>query len=399
MGNDLQELKNGNYIILKERYYKLQNLCYNLAGDKMKKIILSLCLILLSACSSTSPQTNDDVTKFDQTFTEIGFDTFISFIAYTKDQESFDRYAKIVEEEFIKYDHFYDKYKDYKDMNNIKTINDYAGIKPIKVDPAIIDMLLTAKKYTTITDSQFDITLGAVTSLWHDHREANNNTIPSQKELEEAKKYTSWQFIEINEQEQTVFINDKRASLDVGSIAKGYATEQVALHLEKLGLSIGILNAGGNVRLIGQKPDHSPWVVGIQMPDLKSNMTHSLVEVSINQSQSFVTSGDYQRFYMYDGKIMHHIIDPKTLQPSQYAHSVTVITKNSGIADILSTALFNMNYEDGLALIKMLKETEKIEVDVVWVFDKDRAPKQAQEKDSFYIIATDGIKESINFDV
>jgi thiamine biosynthesis lipoprotein len=128
-------------------------------------------------------------------------------------------------------------------------------------------------------------------------------------------------------------------SLDVGAVGKGYATEQVGEIAKKNGFTSGLISVGGNVRAIGNKrSSNSPWNVGIQNPDMKSEQSN--LQVVNLTDLSLVTSGDYERFYTVNGKNYHHIINPETLFPSEYFTAVTIICKDSGNADALSTGAF-----------------------------------------------------------
>ncbi|MGX8834046.1 FAD:protein FMN transferase [Amedibacillus sp. YH-ame6] len=368
----------------------------------MKKIWMLLCIGLLLPISGCSTA----LKKYSMTATDLGFDTVVSFIAYTENEATFNTYKDIVQQEFKRYDHLFDKYNDYENINNIKTINDQAGISPVKVDKEIIDFLALNKTYASLTNQQFDITMGSVLNIWHDAREegllANKNntpsTIPDINVLQDAKKHTGWDHIKVDTKNSTVYIDDKDVSLDVGGSAKGYAVEKIAQELEKKGCKNAILNGGGNIRLIGNKPESDGWSVGVQIPNLKEYSSDSLVSVLIDESMSFVTSGDYQRYYMYGDQIMHHIIDPSTLMPARHCRSVTVITEDSGIADILSTTLYTLSHKDGLQLIKNLKEKEGIEVNAIWVYD-EKQPKEdgttSIENNGYEIVVTDGIKNQI----
>jgi len=150
----------------------------------------------------------------------------------------------------------------------------------------------------------------------------------------------------------TVYLSDPEMRLDVGAIAKGYATEQVALMLESKwpGISI-LLSVGGNVKAVGMKEtglESIPWNVGITNPDDQSAML-----MTLNVSDySMVTSGDYQRFYEVDGKIYHHIIDPQTLYPAAHCRAVTIVVPDSGLADGLSTAAFILPLDEAKALVQ-----------------------------------------------
>lgn len=361
----------------------------------MKKIGVFLIGILL-LCGCQSEQT---LSKHNEQIFDAGFDTVIQLLGYTGSDEEYNSYLEKLKEQFLHYNALFDRYNEYEGVPNIKTINDNAGIKPVKVDQEIITVLKQAKEYSEISNNQYDVTFGAVLELWHNYRtEATSGgtiAIPTTAELEQAKQHTGWDLVEINEEEQTVYIKDSAASIDLGSAAKGYATEQVAKQLEQDGLSHAIINAGGNVRIIGTKPDADTWSVGIQLPSSEENT--SLATVYIDQDKSFVTSGDYQRAYEYEGTMYHHIIDPHTLFPATHMRSVTVVTADSGLADILSTTLFTLTYEEGTALIEQLKK-EGIELDAVWVFDESTGTPENVEvlqSGSYQLVVTDGLKEHI----
>lgn len=381
--------------------FKGANIWYNnKRGEMMKKLIcLGLSLLCLSGCGSS-------LKKYSMNATDIGFDTVVSFNAYTQNEATFNKYAQLVKDEFKRYDKLFDKYKNYDGINNIKTINDEAGKKAVKVDSAIFDLLEISKKYDSLTHHQFDVTLGSVLNIWHDYREqgviANQNntksSIPSNEMLESANTHSGWQHVQLNKKDRSVYIDDKNVSLDVGGNAKGYAVEKIAQRLEKEGLQHAILNGGGNVRLIGNKPESDAWSVGIQIPNLKEQTTDSLVSLQLNSSTSIVTSGDYQRYYMYEGKTMHHIIDPSTLQPARHSRAVSVVTKDSGLADILSTTLYTLSHKDGMQLIKDLKEKENIEVDALWIYDDVQPVEDGAtsfQAKGYHIVVSDGLKDKI----
>ena len=164
--------------------------------------------------------------------------------------------------------------------------------------------------------------------------------------------------LEIDEANQTVRITDPKASIDVGALGKGYATEKAAQRLAELGATGYVLNIGGNIRIVGTKPDGSGWGTGIKNPASPDQYAY---KITISNT-SCVTSGDYERFFTVDGVKYHHVIDKDTLMPAAYFSSVTIITPNSGLADALSTALFSMPYEEGLALVNKIGNVE-----VLWI--------------------------------
>ena len=178
--------------------------------------------------------------------------------------------------------------------------------------------------------------------------------------LEKGSQHTSIDCLEIDEKNNTIRITDKDARIDVGALGKGYATEMTAKHLEAKGVTSYVLDIGGNLRLIGTQANGLNWTTAIKDP--KNPRSNFIKKISISDI-SCVTSGDYERYIKINGKNYHHIIDKDTLMPAEYFSSVTILAKNSGLADALSTALFCMSYEEGLALVEKIGGVE-----VLWVY-------------------------------
>lgn len=340
----------------------------------MKKIFLSIlifiCIISLTSCQNSYKQ-------YQQIYTTLGFNTQFQFIAYTKNQSEFDKYSEKLKELFTHYHQLFSTFDNYDGLNNIKTINDNAGKEKIKVDSEIIELLLLSKEAYEFTNHKFDITMGNTLSIWHKYREEGivlnqqnlPGKVPSETELKESQKYRGWQHIQIDEHENTVYIDNKNISLDVGGIAKGFATEKVAQELEKMGLQYGLISAGGNVRTINSKPDNKPWIVGIEEPTLVGGK--SLFAYQYPSTISFVTSGDYQRFYQDENnKNYHHLIDPETNHPAYNYRFVNIMIKDSAWADIASTALFLSSIEEGTQLIEKLRNKfNDKNIGVTWCVD------------------------------
>ncbi|MBR7117002.1 MAG: FAD:protein FMN transferase [Clostridia bacterium] len=319
-------------------------------------VLISLLLLLLSSCTPTP-------TPMSKTFYEY-FNTESSVISYAADtKESFDKIADKVDGMLREYHRLYDIYHDYSGINNLKTVNDKAGREAVEVDGKIIDLLKLGKEMYTLTGGKVNIAMGSVLSLWHDAREGDgegNHTLPMDSDLSFASIHTDIDSIVIDEAASTVYISDEHTSIDVGAIAKGYATKMIADALmadESLDANGYALNIGGNIRLIGTKAD-GDWRIGITNP-VKSDSDPYVKIVGVSNT-SVVTSGDYERFFTVDGKNYHHIIDPETLYPATYHHSVTVIAEDSALADALSTALFTMNINDGHALVESLDGVEAL---------------------------------------
>jgi thiamine biosynthesis lipoprotein len=175
-------------------------------------------------------------------------------------------------------------------------------------------------------------------------------------ELEEAAKHTNIDDLIIDEENCTVYIADPQMTLDVGAIAKGYAVEMVARMLEERGITGYVINVGGNIRTVGTKANGDKWLAGIEAPS--DDFEEDYLAYIGLAGETIVTSGSYQRYYIVDGKPYHHIIDKDTLMPAKGFLSVSVICQNSADGDGLSTALFCMSLEDGMALVESLEGVE-----------------------------------------
>lgn len=317
----------------------------------MKRIfaLILLCALLVGC----APVKEAEQTQYTATFLTL-FDTVTTIIGRAEDEAAFQGKTQTIHDDLLRYHELFDIYNDYDGVNNIKTINDNAGIAPVKVDKAIIDLLTDCKQYYELSGGRVNVMMGSVLSLWHDARnhginDPANAKLPDREALEEAAKHTSMDNLVIDGAASTVYITDPEASLDVGAVAKGWATQRAADNAE----SGMLLSVGGNVCATGpKKADGTPWVIGIQNPDKADENIHTLFV----PFGSVVTSGDYQRAYVVDGKAYHHIIDPDTLMPATYWRSVSIVCgddfSDSGLADALSTALFLMDAESGEALVK-----------------------------------------------
>ena len=322
-------------------------------------LLLCAALVPLLALQGCAAPAKTEETQYKSTFLDL-FDTVSQVIGYDTDKETFTEFANQVKGELAEYHALYDIYHDDA-AASIKTINDNAGIQPVAVDRRIIDLLLESREIYTITGGKTNVALGAVLEIWHQYREVGiddpeNAELPPMEALQAAAQHVNIGDMIIDEEASTVYLRDPLMALDVGAVAKGYATERAAETIEASGRTGVLLSIGGNVRAIGAKPDGSAWNVAIQNPDLESKQT-GLFTLRIN-NLSVVTSGSYQRYYTVDGVKYNHIIDPETLMPTTYFIGISVVTADSGLADGLSTALFCMPLEQGKALVASLDGVE-----------------------------------------
>ena len=286
------------------------------------------------------------------------FDTVTVIKGYEETKEEFSAVVQEVFDVLEGYHKMFDIYYEYSGINNLCTVNKKAG-EPVEVSSEMLDMLEFCIDMHEKTSGKVNVAMGSVLSIWHDYREEGISypeeaRLPSAEELEKANEHTDISNIKIDREASTVTLLDSELKLDVGAIAKGYATELAAKFLEEKGKTGYLLSVGGNIRTVGQKSDGSPWKLGVEDPFSAEGQDEYVCKLSVSGGYSLVTSGNYQRYYTVDGKRYHHIIDPDTLFPNDRYTLVSVITRESGVADALSTALFNMSVEDGKALLSQL---------------------------------------------
>lgn len=329
-----------------------------------------ICAVFLAAlfavtavgCTEKKAEPAPELKRFDAQFLDL-FDTVTSIVGYAEDKEQFTAYAQGFYDELKMYHELYDIYNDYEGINNIKTINDNAGVQPVKVDQKIIDMLEEAVEIGETTGGKINVAMGSVLSIWHDYRtegidDPEAAELPTMEELKEAAEHMDISRMQIDREASTVYLPDPNMSLDVGSVAKGYATEMVCQSMEEKGMTYALASVGGNVRAIGSKADGSMWKVGIQNPDRESDVKY--LHTLELKDMSLVTSGTYQRYYTVNGVSYHHIINPDLLIPWNEYASVSIVCKDSGMADCLSTAVFNMELEEGKKLVESLDGVEAL---------------------------------------
>lgn len=318
---------------------------------------------IFAGCGQKEPEPTVSYTKYSDTFFD-AFDTVITVIGYTETEKQFNEYYEEIKSQYGEYHQLYDIYNTYPGINNLKTINDNAGKEPVKVDKRIIDMLKFAKEWYEKTGGRTNIALGAMLSIWSDYRNAGiddpmNAKLPPMDELKAAMEHVDITKVIIDDAKSTVYLEDPEMSLDVGAVAKGYATEMIGEAMRAKGFTSLILSAGGNVKALDKPLDNirDRWGVGIQNPDESIVGEDATLDTVYLNNLCVVSSGDYQRYYIVDEKKYHHLIDPATLMPGDYFKAVTIITPNSGLADFLSTTVFLMDIEEGKKLISTIPDT------------------------------------------
>lgn len=240
--------------------------------------------------------------------------------------------------------------------SDVGRINQHAGKEWVSVSEDTYHVVQEALKYAELTGGLFDPTVAPLVDLWSIGTEKAR--VPASEELREALKSVDYRQVQLDARNRRVKLATAGMGLDLGGIAKGYAADEVVELLREKGIDSAFISLGGNVYVIGSKPDGSPWRIGIQDPFGPRGNYVAVLEVS---DTSIVTSGPYERYFIKDGKRYHHILDPRTGWPADSGLvSVTIIADTSLAADALSTGVYIMGVEKGLTLLEQLPGIEGI---------------------------------------
>ena len=242
----------------------------------------------------------------------------------------------------------------FKETSELTFLNTNAGRGEVKASKEMMQLLATSSRLSEATDGAFDITFGSV-GRFYDYREARG---PTDEELKTALEAINYQFIELNWEEGLVRYLHPLVYVDLGGIAKGYAVDRCIDLLKKNGIQRAMVAAGGDSRILGSRTDR-PWTVGIRHPRDETRM----VAILPLEDTAVSTSGDYERYFEKDGVRYHHILDPGTGKSAAHVRSVTIIGPQATLNDGLSTSVFVLGVDDGLALINQMPGIDAVIID------------------------------------
>lgn len=301
----------------------------------MKKLLpLLLALLLLFSCAKAEP--------YSDTYYLMGTNCTVTL--YGKKD------AAYLPDCFSLLRDFESKISANSDSSEIAEVNKNAGLTPVVVSDVTFDLIETALALYEVTDGSFNPFLGKITSLWSEAREKEE--LPSFDLIEFYLPYADACYLVLDKEARSVYLRDENVALDLGGIAKGRAGDLLKAFLKEKGVKSALINLGGNIATLGSKPDGSAWVIGLQNPDAERGSWYERVEV---KDESVVTSGAYERYFVLDGVLYHHIIDPETgLPASSSLLSSSIISKDGALADALSTAVFVKGAKEGMALLDKL---------------------------------------------
>ena len=241
--------------------------------------------------------------------------------------------------------------------SQISNVNNNAGIKAVKVDKEVFNLIERAIKVSQITSGAFDISYASMDKIWK--FDGSMTTMPSEEAIKNSVSKIGYKNIFLNPKEQTVFLKMEGMKLGLGGIGQGYIADKVKELLKSKGCMSGIVNVSGDINAWGKQTNGKPWTVAIINPMNKNKIfaTFSLDDSAVE------TSGSYEKYVIFNGIRYAHIIDPRTGYPAQGVVSVSIFAKQTEIADALATGVFVLGVETGLDLVNQLKGIECIIVD------------------------------------
>ena len=234
----------------------------------------------------------------------------------------------------------------WTDDSEIAKVNSGAAIAPVRVSEETFELARIALSISKSTSGAFDPTVGPLMRLW-DFRDAS---IPSMESLSSASESVGYQKIKLDSSSSSIFLTEPGMSFDTGGIAKGYAVDRALEDLRKNGIRSALVAIAGDMRAFGAREDGEPWMVGIKDP--RGNSEDDIVATLELRDEAVSTSGDYERFFMKDGRRYHHLINPATGYPAEGTMSFTVLAPRAVLTDGYATGAFVLGPEKGIEALR-----------------------------------------------
>jgi thiamine biosynthesis lipoprotein len=245
----------------------------------------------------------------------------------------------------------------WDEYSQTSKVNKYAGIKPVKVDKELFDLVERAIGISKLTDGAFDISYASIDNIWY--FDGRMTEMPSELAIKKSVARIGYRNIILDKDSSTVFLKDCGMKIGFGAIGKGYAADKAKDLLISKGVTAGIINASGDMNVWGKQPNGSDWNIAITNP-LNKNKAFAILPLT---NGAVVTSGNYEKYVDFNGKRYSHIIDPRTGYPASGIISVTVFATKAELADALATSVFVMGIDAGLNLVNQLANIECVIID------------------------------------
>ncbi len=257
---------------------------------------------------------------------------------------------------FREFDRLEDLMSVWREGSDIARLNAAAGDHPVSVSSDVLDALTIAHQVSDWTGGAFDVTFGVLTDLWKFDYQDQAAVVPDRSDVLERLPLINYRNLEVDDRARTAFLRRKGMRVNLGGIGKGYAVDRAVSILRGRGFRNFMIQAGGDMYVAGRRGDR-PWRLGIRDP--RGPADRSFAELDLSDG-TFSTSGDYERFFMKDGRRYSHIIDLSRGEPAQLCRSVTLVTDRAVIADALAKGVFIMGPAAGMALVERLKHVEAV---------------------------------------
>ena len=265
-----------------------------------------------------------------------------------------DTARNLISDAMAEFDRIEDAMSTYRTDSEITRVNKTAADKPVRVSEELFSLIDRALKLSARTGGAFDITYDSVGQLYDYRLKAR----PSEAEIENLISAIGYGYVELNPDTSEIRYAQPGVRINLGGIAKGHAVESVIALLRAAGVRHAMAAAGGDTRLLGKRGEN-PWIVGIRDPDQEGGFVTRLAL----DDEAISTSGDYERYFIENGLLYHHILNPSTGKSAGELRSVTVIGPDATMTDGLSTSVFVLGTKAGLALIESLADYEAVIVD------------------------------------
>jgi thiamine biosynthesis lipoprotein len=321
-----------------------------------------LCLLLLTFLSACAPYKEKIYRK-----SKILMDTLVTITVVSNSQDSAE---KAIDSAFSEIEKLEKLTNFFSSESEVSLINKNAGISGVKVSPDILDILEKALLVSEKTRGAFDVTIGPVMTLYDFYKKIR----PEQGAIKKNLPLVNYRELIIDKNKSTVFLRKKGMLIDLGGIAKGYAADKAVETLKRNGIHSGLVSVAGDIKAFGLKPDKRPWKIGIRSPRIpttppipplprvgkrgvkgdKEGFSDDIMATIELRDMAISTSGDYERFFILDGKRYHHLLSPKTGYPAGGCQSVSVITKKGVFTDAFATGVFILGPEKGMKVFEKM---------------------------------------------
>jgi thiamine biosynthesis lipoprotein len=308
---------------------------------RFRTLVVVLAASAVIACRQ--PSASPEVPLVEHTHQTMGTEVRVSLS--TTDSARAGTAAAAVFREFDRLDAMMSVWKDGSD---IVRLNAAAGRQPVRVAPETREVLKIARQISEQTGGRFDVTFAALSGLWKFDYQDKDNSIPDPKEIAKRLPLIDYRDLDVDDAAGTAMLRRSGMRVNLGGIGKGYAVDRAVDIMRRSSFRDFMIQAGGDMYVAGMRGNR-PWRVGIRDPRGPADRMFATLDLS---DATFSTSGDYERFFMKDGRRYHHILDLTAGQPARLCRSVTLVTDRAVIADALAKGVFILGPEAGMALIE-----------------------------------------------